>query len=99
MAKKTQRKKALTVRLTDEEYQLFLQSKKGTLSNWIRESCLMRINQKSYDPDLLFQLAKIGGNLNQVAKHLNQSKDDLEKTKGFLLLAKIHEQLSELQKL
>lgn len=37
-----------------------------------------KIIYKQTDPDLLYEVNKIGVNINQIARHLNSSKDDLK---------------------
>jgi len=38
----------------------------------------LKIIYKQADPGLLYEVNKIGVNLNQIAKHLNSGKDDLK---------------------
>lgn len=96
------RTKRIIVRLTEQEHQQLLNKKtKAGLATWIREHCLdsptdKRKAVKTADPKLLAQLAKIGGNLNQIAKQANTLDSDLEKIRAFGLLAQIQSQLDEL---
>lgn len=99
---KQNRTKRIIVRLTEQEHQRLLDKKtKAGLATWIRETCLDsptddRKAVKTADPKLLAQLAKIGGNLNQIAKQANTLDSDLEKIRAFGLLAQIQSQLDEL---
>lgn len=98
---KPKRTKEIKIRLTEQEHQDLLQRKKGELAVWIRTTCLeQEVPQpktvKTADPELLRQLAKIGGNLNQIAKQANTLDSDLEKIRAFGLLAQIQSQLDEL---
>ena len=52
-------------------------------------------NYKVADPILLSALARIGGNLNQIARQVNTVESDIEKIKAFAQLAMIREQLQE----
>ena len=99
---KQNRTKRIIVRLTEQEHQRLLDRKtKAGLATWIRETCLDsptddRKTVKTADPKLLAQLAKIGGNLNQIAKQANTLDSDFEKIRAFGLLAQIQSQLDEL---
>lgn len=99
---KQNRTKRVIIRLTEQEHQRLLDKKtKAGLATWIREHCLesqteRRKAVKTADPKLLAQLAKIGGNLNQIAKQANTLDSDLEKIRAFGLLAQIQSQLDEL---
>lgn len=76
------RKKEIKVRLTQEEYEQLLQRKtKPRLAEWIRETCLNQKPRKevaTVDPLLLYELNKIGVNLNQIAKKIQYSKNNIE---------------------
>lgn len=105
MAEKSNRTKEIKIRLTIEEHEALLKKMVGReLATWMRNICLDQKNQKpikTADPILLTQLAKIGGNLNQIARAANT-----EQTQGNLIdrikltaeLAIIREQLSEILK-
>ena len=101
---KPKRTKELKIRLTEQEHQDLLQRKKGELAVWIRNTCLeQEISQpktvKTADPELLRQLAKIGGNLNQIAKATNTEQargDIINLLRVTAELATIREQLDEL---
>lgn len=99
---KQNRTKRIIIRLTEQEHQQLLAKKeRAGLATWIREHCLASQTEKkkavkTADPKLLVQLAKIGGNLNQIAKQANTLDSDLEKVRAFGLLAQIQSQLDEL---
>lgn len=69
------RTKQLIIRVNESEYQELLKRKsKIRLAEWMREVCLdkpIRKTVKVTDPKLLYELARIGGNLNQLAKKIN----------------------------
>lgn len=106
MTQKQYRIKEIKIRLTEQEHQLLQSKKTGLeLATWIRATCLgvqtRQKNTKGSDPALVRQLAKIGANLNQLAKIANT-----EQAKGDIInllrltgeLAIIREQLNELLK-
>ena len=64
----------IRVRLTEEEKNQFIQlSKKEdkSISSIIRESVLKAKTASKTDIQTVYELKKIGANLNQIAKHLN----------------------------
>lgn len=69
------RTKQLIIRVNENEYQELLKRKsKIRLAEWMREVCLDKPIRKTVnviDPKLLYELARIGGNLNQLAKKIN----------------------------
>lgn len=101
---KPKRIKEIKIRLTEQEYQALLDRKKGELAVWIRTTCLEQDipepkKVKTADPELLRQLAKIGGNLNQIAKATNTEQargDIINLLRVTAELATIREQLDEL---
>lgn len=73
---KSRRTRSITVWLSDDEYNELMNKKtQSRVGAWVRETCLgvqsKKRKYKSVDPELLRELGKIGGNLNQVAKHAN----------------------------
>jgi len=76
------RNKEIKVRLTQEEYeQLFQRKTKPRLAEWIRETCLDQKPKKkvsTVDPLLLYELNKIGVNLNQIAKKVQFGERNIE---------------------
>lgn len=98
--KQENRTKRIIIRLTEQEHAELLNKKTKPLATWIRETCLNKQTKnkrvKTADPELLRQLAKIGGNLNQIAKQANTVDSNFEKIKAFGLLSEIQNQLNEL---
>jgi len=76
------RNKEIKVRLTQKEYELLVQRKtKARLAEWIRETCLDQKPTKrvsTVDPLLLYELNKIGVNLNQIAKKVQREEHNIE---------------------
>lgn len=102
--KKQKRTKEIKIRLTEQEHQILLDKKTGAeLATWIRDTCLevknpKRKTIKTADPKLLLQLARIGSNLNQIAKTANtQAKADIINVVRLTTeLITIREQLNEI---
>jgi len=99
------RTKKIEVRVSEEEYSLLLERKtKARLAEWVRETCLGSEQSKKakpvpkVDPTLLVALSKIGGNLNQIARHLNMDRtlSAQEKVKALLELTSIEQSLGEI---
>ncbi|MDG4949246.1 MobC family plasmid mobilization relaxosome protein (plasmid) [Actinobacillus equuli subsp. haemolyticus] len=69
------REKEIKIRLTENEYQALLERKtKARLAEWVREVALEqqpKRQPKVIDPALLFELNRIGVNLNQIARQCN----------------------------
>lgn len=100
---KQKRTKEIKIRLTEQEHQNLLQRKNGELAVWIRTICLeQEIPEpkkiKTADPELLRQLARIGGNLNQIAKHANTEAlgGKIDRLRLLGELATIREQLAKI---
>jgi len=101
------RTKRVEIQFTETEYEQLLERKtKACLAEWIRETCLeSELSKKiklvpKVDPALLVSLSKIGGNLNQIARHLNMDRtlSAQEKVKALLELASIENSLDILVK-
>jgi len=99
------RNKEIKIRLTQEEYeQLVSRKTKARLAEWVRETCLGSEPSKKakpvlkVDPALLKELSKIGGNINQIARHLNNDRSmGLEKKVEHLTeLASVEQSLDDL---
>jgi len=99
------RTKRVEVQFTEAEYSLLLERKtKARLAEWVRETCLgSELSKKAkpvpkVDPALLVALSKIGGNLNQIARHLNMDRtlSAQEKVKVLLELTSIEQSLGEI---
>ena len=92
--KEKQRDKSIQIRLTQEELNALQEAKgsKGTLARYAREKLLSdtthteRQQTINHYTDLVFQLKKIGTNINQIAYQLN--KDDMSKIEAIVLLRK-----------
>jgi len=76
------RTKKIEIMTTEEEYEQLLQRKtKARLAEWMRETCLDQKPAKrvsTVDPLLLYELNKIGINLNQIAKKVQYGKHNIE---------------------
>lgn len=76
------RLKEIKIRLTDSEYQALLERKtKARLAEWLRELALEqapKAQPKTIDPALLFELNRIGVNLNQIARQCNSQKPNID---------------------
>ena len=92
--KEKQRDKSIQIRLTEEELNALQSAKgeKGTLARYAREKLLSdtthteRQQTISQYTDLIFQLKKIGTNINQIAYQPN--KDDMSKVEAIVALRK-----------
>jgi len=91
------RNKEIKVRLTEAEYEQLLQRKtKARLAEWMRETCLDQKPTKrvsTVDPLLLYELNKIGVNLNQIAKKVQFGKHNIE---WLVAIIHIEQQLTSL---
>lgn len=76
------RTKKIEIMTSEEEYKQLLQRKtKPRLAEWIRETCLSQKPKKevaTVDPLLLYELNKIGVNLNQIAKKVQRGEHNIE---------------------
>lgn len=95
------RTKEIKIRLTEDEYNSLLERKtKARLAEWIRETALEqqpKRKPKPTDPELLFELNRIGVNLNQIARQCNTQKPTIELAQVAILLRKIEKNLNELR--
>lgn len=96
------RTKEIKVRLTETEYQKLQERKtKARLAEWLRELALDQQPKKQYtpiDPALLYELNRIGNNLNQVTRYLNSHKGKpLELVKIASALRAIEQELQEVR--
>jgi len=62
------------IRLTETEWNELQQRKTKSLAGWLRDLGLGAIPIRQADPDLIRHLARIGSNLNQIARHVNTEK-------------------------
>jgi len=99
-----ERTKRVTVRFTDDEYNRLKEKATQfdmTLSDFIRTKLLTKrekVRPSKCDKSLLYEINRIGNNLNQIAKHCNitksidklvlQSLVEIEKKLNELLLEK-----------
>lgn len=99
------RDKTLLIRLTKTEYEKIKQNadyEQLQTAVYIRQKALNQTIKRKHeipkiDKNLLLALARIGNNINQIAKQLN-SNQSIEATNCLLQLAKISEQLDNLEK-
>ncbi|HCC0196306.1 MobC family plasmid mobilization relaxosome protein [Proteus mirabilis] len=93
------RNKRIEIAVTDDEYQQLQERKtKPRLAEWLRELALgqkPKRQPKSIDPALLFELNRIGVNLNQIARHCHQAPVSMETVNIALALRHIEAQLRE----
>lgn len=100
---KEKRDQVLHFRLTKSEKAELINKVDGNLSDWIRELVLSGKPKKTrkakpVNKELLYELNRIGVNINQIAKRLNQF-DDLEKIDVILSLQSIEESMKELREI
>ena len=95
------REKSIKIRLFNHEYEKLQELKQGDeLARWIRNTCLNAENkQTKTDPQLLKELNRIGVNMNQIARVVNQnSHNPIEQAKINQSLKMIYDQLNEVLK-
>ena len=97
--KKKLRTKRIEISVTPEEYLELLERKtKPRLAEWMREIALdekPKIPAPTADPKLLYELNRIGVNLNQIARQLHRSSR-LESMAVLSALVVIEQKLKEL---
>lgn len=102
MIEKEKRTKRIEIAVTtDELVELHKRKTKPRLAEWMRETALNeKINRKPkikpVDPKLLYELNKIGVNLNQIAKYCNAKKSDINLIEVALRLRSIEQALKGL---
>ncbi len=68
---------SIKIRLTEAENSFFnVQRKRKSLSSFIRESALKGRSMSKTDVQMIYELRKIGANINQLAKHINTLPSD-----------------------
>lgn len=76
------RTKRIEIAVNEEEYKALLARKtKARLAEWLRELALGQVPKptaKTIDPALLFELNRIGVNLNQIARQCNQKNANIQ---------------------
>jgi hypothetical protein len=91
--------KEIKIRLTEQEYLMLMQRKTKTrLAEWIRDTALgqkPRAKVTPVDPELLYQLNKIGVNLNQIARYCHQNKGSMDMVSIGLTLRNIENHLKK----
>ena len=93
------RTKAIKIRLTDEEHERLKELKQGNeLATWMRTTCLNigAAQQAKADPQILRELNKIGVNMNQIARAVNNHRADYSAIQQ--ALSQINDQLDEIIK-
>lgn len=101
------RQRTVKLTLSDDEFHLISSSAKKTpVSKYIRDFLLEHLMtdsqrftpeiQKKADKSLLVEVARIGNNINQIARQLNTIDDPLERAKYFAYIQYISSQLDEL---
>lgn len=96
------RLKEIKIRLTEMEYKSLMERKtKARIAEWIRETVLgqkPKRHPKPIDPSLLFELNRIGVNLNQIARQCNSQKPSIDLISVLATLLNIEKKLDELRK-
>lgn len=97
------RDQVIHFRLTKSEKEELLDKAQGNISDWMRDIVFKGKPKKTkkakpVNPELLYELNKIGVNLNQIAKHLNKF-DDAEKIDLLLALSSIDSSLKDLRRI
>ena len=93
------RTKAIKIRLTDEEHERLKELQQGNeLATWMRTTCLNigAAQQAKADPQILRELNKIGVNMNQIARAVNNHRADYSASQQ--ALSQINDQLDEIIK-
>lgn len=94
------RTKEIKIRVSEEEYQLLLERKtKQRLAEWLRDIALNEKPKslpKSVDPKLLYELNRIGTNINQIARVCNIKKSSVDLISIALALRNIETELQQI---
>lgn len=95
------RLKEIKIRLTDSEYQALLERKtKARLAEWLRELALNqapKAQPRTLAPAILYELNRIGVNLNQIARQCNSQKPSIDLVSVLATLRNLEKNLSELR--
>jgi hypothetical protein len=93
------RTKRIEIAVTEDEYLALMERKnKPRLAEWIRDTALgqkPRAKVTPVDPELLYQLNKIGVNLNQIARYCHQNKGSMDMVSIGLTLRNIENHLKK----
>lgn len=68
------RTKEIKVRLTEKEMEQLHARRTKNLAAWMRDIALGAVPIRQADPNLVVQVARIGNNLNQIARHANTER-------------------------
>ncbi len=97
------RTKRLEIALSEDEYNALLERKtKARLAEWVREVALEqqpKRQPKVIDPTLLFELNRIGVNLNQIARQCNSQRPSIDLVSVLAELRAIEKNLKALREL
>ncbi|MDY5812924.1 MAG: plasmid mobilization relaxosome protein MobC [Bacteroides sp.] len=95
------KEKRITIRLTEEEFKSLQEKVKSlgiTVSVYTRAAILGKAIHSKVDAQMVFELRKIGVNLNQIAKHFNTYSPSDEEMKSYLgIINEIKEHLNRLE--
>jgi len=95
------RNKTIRFRVNHSEYESINKRADGSVSDWLRTMALNKKPKrkaKPIDPQLIYELNKIGANINQIARHLNQIADNnADKAKLLLAFIAIEDHLKALR--
>lgn len=96
------RTRRIEILASEEEYEALQQRKsKPRLAEWIRETALgvdvkQSVAVRAIDPELLYQLRRIGVNLNQITKELHRSNGNVDLVSIALSIGRIEAMMGEL---
>ena len=95
------RNKTIRFRVNDSEYDSIAERANGSVPDWLRSLALEqkpKRKPKPINPELIYELNKIGANINQIAKHLNIIADsDADKIKLLMAFVGVEDQLKALR--
>lgn len=102
---KTKRTKSIKFRVTPQEYEELMSKKtRVELAVWVREICLnIDIPEPKHqkfskvDPKLLYQINRIGNNLNQLTKQVNTQPATLQTVQALAVLSQIQADINEIK--
>lgn len=98
--KAIKRTKRVEIALSEQEYAELLERKtKARLAEWIRETALgekPKRSPKPVNPHLLYELNRIGSNINQIAKMCNIQQANIDLLRVSLALKEIEIELQKI---
>lgn len=68
------RTKEIKIRLTEAEFEELQSRRTKNLAGWMRDLALGSVPIRQADANLVRQVAKIGNNLNQIARYVNTER-------------------------